>query len=191
MLRFALATMSFLLIGLTSGNAQVSDDISVDVEVTAQPQISITIPGADVLFTSDGATVSPGSITSGICFATNLSDVRVTVAKLNGINNGLPSLISKDVNDFFNYNLDGVVFGVGGSLQFNTTDSRDYDLTSATTGQSGCPANDYRFSFTVGPIDAPVGSLRSIQEVVADNGLDDGTTYVFTDVLTITFEPVL
>lgn len=169
---------------------QVSDDINVDLTVTAQPQITIT-PPADVSFSSDGTNSTPGQAFATTCFETSLSDIRITVAKLNAINNNMPSLVNSSVGDYVNYNLAGAVGGAGGLLLFNTDDVRDYDLTSATTGAAGCGASEFFFNLALTPQTDPQFPSRAISEMVAASGIDDGTPYVFSDVLTVTFEPTL
>jgi len=174
----------------TPALAQVSDDINVDLTVTAEPSITI-VPPPDISVSSDGVTATPTSASVDVCFETSLSDIRVTIAKQNAINNSFPSLYETTINDFINYKILGLVIGSGTLRPFNTVDSFDFDLSAATLGVSSCSPSQYDFSFSVQVEDDPSPATRAISETVADNNLDDGTPYVFSDVLTVTLEPIL
>ena len=186
-------TAYILLVAMGSAGsvfAQVSDDLNVDLTVTAQPGITIT-PGSDLSFTSDGASVAPVQGTYTLCFETSLTDLQVTLSKLNVLNNGLPSLTNTAIGDYVNYFIQGSVIGTGPDQEFNGTDTRSYDLSEGSLGGAPCAATEYRFVFTAAPTTNAAFPTRAISETVADNGLDDGTPYVFSDVLTITLEPAL
>jgi len=172
-----------------NAHAQVSDDINIDLTVTAQPSITI-VPPLDVTFTSDGVTASPPARVTSLCFETSLTNVRITVAKLNALNNSLPSLINTAVSNYINYSLVGGISGIiAPSTSFNTVDTEDFSLNSADLGVAGCGPTFYRFFFTATPATGGVG--QTIADAVSQSNLDDGTPYAFSDVLTITLEPVL
>jgi len=177
-------------LSLGTAHAQNTDDITVEVTVTAEPQITIT-PAGDAIFTSDGVTATPPQIQPNICFETNLSDVSVTISKTNPIQNSLPSMSNAVVNDFINYNLTAQMVGVGLAQPFTSIDTRDYDITSATLGSGACSASQFRFIIVITPTTDPNFASRAISETVAANNLDDGTPYAFSDILTVTFEPTL
>ena len=192
MKKLTITTIAALLLSTASGLAQVSDDVNVDLTVTAQPSISIT-PGGDLTMTSDGVTVTSSleDRSTDICFETGLTDVRISFARLNPINNSFPSLVNSAINDYVNYSTAATVLGVGNIAAGGANPQTDVDLTNALLGSTGCGATQYRLAVSVAAITAPQLTSRSIPEVVADNNLDDGTPYVFSDVLTITFEPAL
>ena len=172
--------------------AQVSDDIDITLGVTARPLIEIT-PGNDVSLASTGVTSIPEFGTVDICFETSLSDISVTVAKLNPTDVTFNRLANAEVNDYISYQLfGGVDTGViePGSSFNGTANPRDFDLTSAVLGLATCGATQFLFTLKVTPITDPSSSGRAIVETVNDNNLDDGETYLFSDVLTVTFEPV-
>jgi len=190
MKRTILSSIAALILFPAAALAQVSDDVNVDLTVTALPGIDI-VPPADMSFTSDGVAVTPPAFQSNICFETGLTDIRITIAKSNALNNNFPSLVNATVADYVNYNLNGGLVGVTGAQTFNTVDSRDYDLTSATLGHGFCDPTHYRFTVNASPSTNPSGATRAISEAVEGSGLDDGTPYVFSDVLTVTLEPIL
>lgn len=191
MRRFIFSAIAAATLVYTPLAAQVSNDVSIDLSLTAQPQITVE-PIDDVVFTSTGGPFTAPQ-TMKLCFETSLVDVRITAEKSNTPLNGAPVLTNKDIDDYVNYTLRGGVFGTGSVLEpFNTTDTRDYDLTSADQANTGCTSDTaFQFQLVVRVVDDPTGPTRSIAEVIADSGLDDGTTYVFSDVLTMTVEPIL
>lgn len=185
-----LTVIGAILLPVTS-SAQIDESVTVELAVTAAPLISVS-PMADMTFTSDGVTATPTTFFGRMCFRTALTDIHIEVGLKNGLtNNANPSLVNGQIGDFVNYNLSGGVSGVQGALPYVSIDTRDYDLTSADTGVSICEPDEYAFVLNVVPSTSPGGTTRSIADVVFENNLNDGTTYVFADVITVTFEPVL
>jgi len=190
MTKLSLAAFVAIAFSASTATAQVSEDLNVDLTVTAQPQITVTPPN-DVSFSSDGTTAPVSSKLAIVCFETNLTDLRLTVAKLNPINNGAASLVNAPINDYINYGIFGGVDGVLPHHHYTVTDTQDLDLTSANTGGASCNPTEIALALSLSPVTDPQPATRAVIETVDANGLDDGTPYVFSDVLTITFEPAL
>jgi len=185
-------TALFLFAPFASGAyAQVSDDFEINLTVTAQPLISITTAPSDLELSSDGVDFTPAQPQVQLCFETNLPDIRLNITKLQPLNENFLSLVNTNVNDYISYSLSGGIIGVTAPSNFTTVEIRDYDLSNAPVGGGGCAANAYWLVLNVTPITNPAANGRAISETVSANGLDDGTPYVFSDTVTISFEPVL
>ncbi len=184
----AAAAMGVWMIGPSTAQ-EVGGDVGVDLTVTAEPQITVSNIN-DVSLSSDGVDSTPGTALEVICVTADVSDVRVTVAKQNPLNNGLPSLTNTAVGDYINYSISANVDGLGPPVLLNTTDTIDYQWQVFTFAAPPC-INTNALLIRVTPETDPSQASRSISETVTENGLSDGTPYVFSDTLTVTFEPIL
>ncbi|MDJ0921737.1 MAG: hypothetical protein QNI84_11460 [Henriciella sp.] len=171
-------------------SGQASESVAIDLTIQSDALITVA-PPLDVSFSSDGSTASPASDTSSVCFETNLTDIRVTIATKNPPTGNYRTLNNSDLGDYVSYDLRAAVLGAGDYSTFNTVDQRDYDLSSATTGSADCTTSEFAFDVYMAPIaNTGVGQARAISDVVIENGLDDGALYVFSDIITIVFEPI-
>ncbi|MDJ0921736.1 MAG: hypothetical protein QNI84_11455 [Henriciella sp.] len=171
-----------------SASAQANDDVRIDLTVNVAPFIVVD-PVADVSFAADGTSVTPSAANLDFCFTSSLPDVRLTLEWENEQPDGRPRLLNKTINDYINYTVAGVVSGNGGTRGFSDTgNTEDYMLAGAELGAGSCSEDQYRFYVNLFPATG-TSIARRVEDVILENGLDDGRDHVFSDIMTVTFEP--
>ena len=181
---------SLIVCGLFAVTANAQTTIPLEMNIEAPHRVEVA-DGGDAAFSYDGQTLTPASTTLILCLDTTTTDIVLDVATDNATEGNFNALRAANITTHVSYSADGQFGALGTGRSLLNNSSEQFDLTSATPGESGCPTSDYDFQLTIQPLlQTQAGGVTIDEAIVAENLVGAGAVS-FSDTLTLTFSPGL
>lgn len=169
-------------------SAQTTIPLEMNIEAPHQVEVA---DGGDAAFSYDGQTLTPASTTLILCLDTTTTDIVLDVATDNATEGNFNALRAANITTHVSYAASGQFGALGTSLSLLNNSSEQFDLTSTTPGESGCPSSDYDFQLTIEPLIQSQAGGITIDEAIVAESLAGAGAISFSDTLTLTFTPGL
>ena len=180
----------FLLCAFFAPALSAQTTIPLEMNIEAPHRVEVA-DGGDAAFSYDGQTLTPASTTLILCLDTTTTDIVLDVATDNATEGSFNALRAANITTHVSYSADGQFGAFGTSQSLLNNSSEQFDLTSITPGESGCPSSDYDFLLTIVPLTQSATGGVTIDEAIAAENLVGAGAIAFSDTLTLTFSPGL